>query len=56
MNRWSYDLDRQLYLTDESEAQCIPSTPIVSRRCCRVWPIVVGYPVRRCGLCGEVPE
>lgn len=26
-------------------------------KCCRVWPIVPGYPVgrRRCGLCGSRP-
>lgn len=25
-------------------------------KCCRVWPIVPGYPVGRCGLCGTRPE
>jgi hypothetical protein len=24
-------------------------------RCCRAWVIAIGYPVRKCGLCGEVP-
>lgn len=25
-------------------------------RCCRDWPIKVGMPVGRCGICGERPE
>ena len=30
---------------------------VVTMRCCRDWPIVVGtYLKRRCGLCGEIPE
>lgn len=24
-------------------------------RCCRVWLVVLGYPIRRCKLCGNVP-
>lgn len=24
-------------------------------QCCRVWPIVIGYRVRSCGLCGHRP-
>jgi len=24
-------------------------------RCCRRWPIALGYPVRRCKLCNEAP-
>lgn len=23
--------------------------------CCRRWPVVLGFPVRRCGLCGRRP-
>lgn len=23
--------------------------------CCREWDLAVGYPVGRCGLCGEKP-
>ena len=29
---------------------------VVVWRCCRPWPIVLGWPVRRCGLCGERPQ
>lgn len=25
-------------------------------QCCREWPLAAGYPVGRCGICGEVPE
>lgn len=25
-------------------------------RCCREWPIAVGYPIGRCGICGEHPR
>lgn len=25
-------------------------------RCCRDWPVDLGTPIRKCGLCGEVPE
>lgn len=24
--------------------------------CCREWPMAFGYPVGRCGICGEAPE
>lgn len=27
----------------------------VVARCCRPWPIAIGYPVRNCGLCGKLP-
>lgn len=31
--------------------------PITWMRCdCYVWPIVVGWRVRRCGRCGVVPH
>ena len=23
--------------------------------CCTEWTVVIGYPIRRCGLCGEIP-
>jgi len=23
--------------------------------CCREWPVVFGYPIRRCGLCYALP-
>lgn len=29
---------------------------IVPMRCCRIWPIVIGVAVGRCGLCHEKPE
>ena len=29
--------------------------PTYDAECCRVWPIVYGYRVGRCGLCGERP-
>lgn len=29
---------------------------VVTARCCRDWPVVLGYPLRRCGYCGHVPE
>lgn len=28
---------------------------IVDMQCCRVWPIVLGYTIGRCGLCGQKP-
>lgn len=37
------------------EAPCTPLTPIVWVRCCRIWPIVPGYRVGTCGICGTVP-
>lgn len=30
--------------------------PVVEWACCRRWPIAVLFPVRKCGLCGEVPK
>lgn len=47
---WSYEVEKE-----REEKPCTPLTPIVLVRCCRVWPIVPGYPVRRCGICGRVP-
>lgn len=23
--------------------------------CCREWPVAVGWPIRRCGYCGQRP-
>ena len=34
---------------------CTPLTPIVWVKCCRSWPIVPGYRVGTCGICGTVP-
>lgn len=25
-------------------------------RCCREWVLAVGYPVNRCGYCGQRPQ
>jgi hypothetical protein len=35
----------------------LDGTPIVTYIgvCCREWPLAVGFPVGRCGLCGERP-
>lgn len=29
---------------------------LVRMACCRVWPIIVGQPLGRCGICGQRPE
>ena len=34
----------------------VPSGPLAIVHCCRDWTIVLGWAVRRCGLCGQVPE
>lgn len=47
---WSYEVEKE-----REENKCTPLTPTVLVRCCRVWPIVPGYPVGRCGICGRVP-
>lgn len=36
-------------------SECTPSMPTALFRCCRYWPIVLGYPIGRCGICGTVP-
>jgi hypothetical protein len=28
---------------------------IVESYCCRMWPVVLGFQLGRCGLCHEVP-
>lgn len=35
----------------------VSSDPVVVayRRCCRLWPVAAGHPVRACGLCGQTP-
>jgi hypothetical protein len=33
----------------------LPKWPIYIGSCCREWPLAVGIPVGRCGLCGERP-
>lgn len=30
--------------------------PVVIVRCCRDWPVYTLVPMRRCGLCHEMPE
>lgn len=29
--------------------------PVATARCCRDWPVVLGYPIRHCRLCDQVP-
>jgi len=29
---------------------------VVTAVCCREWPVVRGYMIRRCGRCGELPK
>lgn len=45
---WSYEAEKE-------RLACIPLTPIVWVECCRIWPVVPGYRVGTCGICGTVP-
>ena len=27
--------------------------PVMTATCCRDWPVVPGYSIRKCGLCGK---
>ena len=30
--------------------------PTYDGYCCRVWPLAIGFPVGRCGICGQRPR
>lgn len=32
-----------------------PLPPMFPMRCCRTWPLVMGYRIGRCGICNTIP-
>ena len=42
-------------MKDLFKSQAHPDSWVAEAKCCKTWYVLMPYPIRKCGICGERP-